>query len=59
MSENTVAAVPMTSETPLTPEELAQVVARDIPAGAYVNLGIGQPTLVSNYLTAEHAVLGV
>ena len=56
MSENTVAAVPMTSETPLTPEELAQVVARDIPAGAYVNLGIGQPTLVSNYLTAEDDV---
>jgi len=24
--------------------------ARDIPAGAYVNLGIGQPTRVADYL---------
>ena len=52
MSENTVDTVPRTSETPLAPEELARVVARDIPAGSYVNLGIGQPTLVSNYLSA-------
>ena len=36
--------VPMTSPTPLRPEELARVVARDIPAGSYVNLGIGQQT---------------
>ncbi|MEX5237496.1 3-oxoacid CoA-transferase subunit B [Kocuria sp. CPCC 205236] len=46
----------MTSAAPLTPEELARVVARDIPAGSYVNLGIGQPTLVANYLTAEDDV---
>ncbi|MDT0119226.1 3-oxoacid CoA-transferase subunit B [Kocuria marina subsp. indica] len=44
------------SDHPLSPEELAEVVARDIPAGAYVNLGIGQPTLVSNYLSAEDDV---
>ena len=56
MSENTVDTVPRTSETPLAPEELARVVARDIPAGSYVNLGIGQPTLVSNYLSAEDDV---
>ncbi|MFF0944585.1 3-oxoacid CoA-transferase subunit B [Kocuria sabuli] len=60
MSENTglenTGAVPMTSGAPLTPEELAQVVARDIPAGSYVNLGIGQPTLVANHLTAEDDV---
>lgn len=31
-------------------DELAAVVARDIPAGSYVNLGIGQPTRVSNFL---------
>lgn len=35
---------------------LADVVARDIPHGAYVNLGIGQPTLVSNYLDADSGV---
>lgn len=31
-------------------DELARLVARDIPAGSYVNLGIGQPTKVSNHL---------
>ncbi len=35
---------------------LAELVAGDIEAGSFVNLGIGQPTLVSNYLTAEHDV---
>ncbi|MCT1723524.1 3-oxoacid CoA-transferase subunit B [Kocuria marina] len=49
-------SVPQNSDHPLSPEELAEVVARGIPAGAYVNLGIGQPTLVSNYLSAEDDV---
>lgn len=49
-------SVPQNSDHPLSPEELAEVVARDIPAGAYVNLGIGQPTLVSNYLSPEDDV---
>jgi 3-oxoadipate CoA-transferase, beta subunit len=35
---------------PLDRDELAAVIARDIPAGSYVNLGIGQPTLVANHL---------
>ncbi|SMQ74811.1 3-oxoacid CoA-transferase subunit B [Agreia sp. VKM Ac-1783] len=30
--------------------ELAQRIARDIPEGAYVNLGIGAPTLVADHL---------
>lgn len=34
-------------------ETLAARVARDIPEGAYVNLGIGQPTTVANYLPME------
>ncbi|MGN6751812.1 MAG: 3-oxoacid CoA-transferase subunit B [Intrasporangium sp.] len=37
-------------------DALADIVARDIPHGAYVNLGIGQPTLVSNYLDADSGV---
>lgn len=34
-------------------EELAARIAADIPEGAYVNLGIGAPTLVANYLPAD------
>ncbi|HNR38656.1 MAG TPA: 3-oxoacid CoA-transferase subunit B [Acidobacteriota bacterium] len=33
-----------------TNQELAQKVAQDIPDGAYVNLGIGIPELVANYV---------
>lgn len=40
----------------LSKEQLAQLVAGDIKAGSYVNLGIGQPTLVSNYLDAEQHI---
>ena len=36
---------------------MAQVVARDIPPGAYVNLGIGQPTLVADHLAADSGVV--
>jgi 3-oxoadipate CoA-transferase, beta subunit len=35
---------------PLSRDEMARVVARDIPDGSYVNLGIGQPTKVADYL---------
>ena len=40
----------------LTREELAARVARDIPEGAYVNLGIGIPTLVANYLPKDREI---
>ncbi|XVX22089.1 3-oxoacid CoA-transferase subunit B [Actinomycetota bacterium] len=36
---------------------MAEVVARDIPAGSYVNLGIGQPTKVANYLRPDQGVI--
>lgn len=42
---------------PLTRDELAAVIARDIPAGSYVNLGIGQPTLVADHLSPEAGVV--
>ncbi|WP_262323839.1 3-oxoacid CoA-transferase subunit B [Acidiferrimicrobium sp. IK] len=35
---------------PLERNEIPARVARDIPAGSYVNLGIGQPTAVADYL---------
>ena len=38
-------------------DEIAQRVARDIPSGAYVNLGIGLPTLVANHLDPSKEVL--
>ena len=36
-----------------TKDELAARVARDIPEGATVNLGIGQPTLVANHMPSH------
>ncbi|BBY08215.1 3-oxoacid CoA-transferase subunit B [Mycobacterium noviomagense] len=42
---------------PLTRDELAATVARDIPAGSVVNLGIGLPTKVADYLVADAEVL--
>jgi 3-oxoadipate CoA-transferase, beta subunit len=42
---------------PLHRRELAARIARDIPAGSYVNLGIGQPTTVAEYLTPEADVV--
>jgi 3-oxoacid CoA-transferase B subunit len=42
---------------PLTRDEIARRVARDIPDGAYVNLGIGLPTLVANYVPSDREVV--
>jgi len=53
----TRAAVEHLDRGPLDRRELAAVVARDIPPGSYVNLGIGQPTTVAEYLTPEADVV--
>jgi 3-oxoadipate CoA-transferase beta subunit len=42
---------------PLTMDELAAVIARDIPAGSYVNLGIGQPTRIAEHLAADAGIV--
>ncbi len=41
----------------LTREQMAARVARDIPDGAYVNLGIGLPTLVANHLPPDREIV--
>jgi 3-oxoadipate CoA-transferase beta subunit len=46
-----------TPVTPFTREQIAARVARDIPEGAYVNLGIGAPTMVANYLPQDREIL--
>lgn len=37
-------------------DQMARRVARDIPEGAYVNLGIGLPTKVANYLPQDRDI---
>ncbi len=40
----------------LTRDDMAARVARDIPEGAYVNLGIGLPTRVAEFLPADRDI---
>lgn len=41
----------------LSRQQMAQRVARDIPAGAYVNLGIGLPVMVLDYFSPEDEIM--
>ncbi|HQR02235.1 MAG TPA: CoA-transferase, partial [Ferruginibacter sp.] len=51
----------------LTKEQIAQRIAKELQDGYYVNLGIGIPTLVANYipqgmnvvLQSENGLLGM
>ena len=57
----------MTKQTPWSVDEIARRVAEDIEEGMYVNLGIGQPTKVADFLPddkdiflhSENGVLGM
>jgi 3-oxoadipate CoA-transferase, beta subunit len=42
---------------PLSRHEIAQRVAAAIPAGSFVNLGIGQPTLVADHLDPGRGIV--
>lgn len=42
---------------PLSVDELAGRIARDIEPGSYVNLGIGQPTRIADYLDPEAGII--
>ncbi|WP_198946340.1 3-oxoacid CoA-transferase subunit B [Pseudofrankia asymbiotica] len=46
-----------TDRGPLAPDELAALIAGDIPAGSYVNLGIGQPTRVADHLDPASGIV--
>ena len=46
-----------TERGPLDRKEVAALVARDIPPGSFVNLGIGQPTMVADYLDPAAGII--
>ena len=48
---------PRTQGTRITRQQLAARIARDIPEGSYVNLGIGAPTLVADYLPQDQEII--
>src|SRR3954451_12522808 len=41
----------------LTMDELASVIARDVPGGSFVNLGIGHPTRIADHLPVDGGVI--
>ncbi|MES3000934.1 MAG: 3-oxoacid CoA-transferase subunit B [Pseudomonadota bacterium] len=45
------------SYTRRTKADLARRVALDVPDGSYINLGVGMPTQVSNYLPADREIV--
>jgi 3-oxoadipate CoA-transferase, beta subunit len=53
----TPATTEYVDRAPLTTDELAARVARDIPAGSYVNLGIGQPTRIADHLAPDAGIV--
>lgn len=45
------------NKTPLSSEAMAKRVAEELPDGSFVNLGIGLPTLVSNFVPEGRTVI--
>jgi 3-oxoadipate CoA-transferase beta subunit len=57
MTDRTHDTVENVDHAPLDKQEIAAMIARDIPEGSYVNLGIGQPTLVADHLDPARGVV--
>lgn len=53
----TVHTVEHAHRGPLSIDQLAARIARDIEPGSYVNLGIGQPTRIADYLDPEAGII--
>ncbi len=57
MSETIATTAPAQSWTPLNRKAMAARVADDIPEGWYVNLGIGMPTMIADYVPDDREVV--
>lgn len=57
MSETMTSAAAAQAWTPLNRKAMAARVADDIPEGWYVNLGIGMPTMIADYVPDEREVV--
>ena len=57
MTATQVQTVEHLDRGPLSRDEIAARVAAIIPAGSYVNLGIGLPTLVADHLAPEQGIV--
>ena len=44
-------------KAPLSPEAIAKRVAKEFPDGSFVNLGIGLPTLSSNFIPEDRTII--
>jgi 3-oxoadipate CoA-transferase, beta subunit len=57
MAVTAVRTVEHADRGPLSVDELAARIARDIEPGSYVNLGIGQPTRIADYLDPQAGII--
>ncbi|XVQ09656.1 3-oxoacid CoA-transferase subunit B [Spirillospora sp. CA-255316] len=57
MTATDAGAVENLDRGPLGTDEIAAMIARSIPAGSYVNLGIGRPTQVAGHLPEDAGIV--